>query len=84
MESPGSMSAPAWHIQLQVAEFFANRYHAPQPQVNGEFRNGDDRHASCIIHPTIDPLSWQPQLRVERGLSNLCDRAATQERSVDS
>ncbi len=56
----------------QLAELIAGIYGAPQPVVNGAFRNGDVRAASCDIRRTTEALGWQPEWPVEKGVTALC------------
>ena len=56
----------------ELASLIARIYDAPQPVVNGAFRNGDVRAASCDIARTREHLQWQPAWGVERGVAELC------------
>lgn len=56
----------------QLASLISRIYGAPEPKVNGAFRNGDVRSASCEISRTRDQLGWQPNWSVERGVTTLC------------
>lgn len=56
----------------ELAELIARIYGAPAPVVNGAFRNGDVRSASCDITRTSHELGWQPEWSVERGVTALC------------
>ena len=58
---------------LQLGTLIAHLYGAPPPHVNGAFRNGDVRHASCDISPTRTGLDWKPMWSLEDGLRALCD-----------
>ena len=51
----------------------ARIYDAPEPVVNGAFRNGDVRAASGDISRTKAELVCAPQWSVERGVRALCD-----------
>jgi dTDP-L-rhamnose 4-epimerase len=55
-----------------LANLIANNYGAPEPKVNGMYRNGDVRHASCNISPTTERLNWQPRVMVGEGVTKLC------------
>lgn len=55
----------------QLAQAIANYYSAPAPVVNGAYRDGDVRYASCRIDATERELDWVPQWSVERGLAAL-------------
>ena len=56
----------------QLAVAIANIYGAPAPVVNGAFRNGDVRAASCDIGRTRQALGWAPEWSVARGVEALC------------
>lgn len=56
-----------------LAAMIAAVYGAPTPHVNGRYRNGDVRHASCDISATTDQLDWTPQVSVEEGVRRLCE-----------
>ncbi len=56
----------------QLARIMADIYGAPEPTVNGAFRNGDVRAASCDISRARVELGWAPQWSVERGIRSLC------------
>lgn len=58
---------------LRLAELIAAHYGAPAPQINGKFRNGDVRHASCEIDASRDALAWEPKVMVAEGVRLLCD-----------
>jgi dTDP-L-rhamnose 4-epimerase len=57
---------------LQLARLIAGIYGAPEPVVNGAFRNGDVRAASGNITRAQRELDWTPQWTVERGVAALC------------
>lgn len=57
---------------LRLAGLIASVYGAPDPVVNGAFRNGDVRAASCDIARAESDLDWSPQWTVERGVKALC------------
>lgn len=56
----------------QLASIIASIYDAPMPVVNGAFRNGDVRAASCDIARTTRELGWRPEWSVDRGVRALC------------
>jgi dTDP-L-rhamnose 4-epimerase len=58
---------------LALAELVAAVYGAPAPAVNGMFRNGDVRAASCDITTATAALDWQPQIMVAQGVRRLCE-----------
>lgn len=55
-----------------LARLIADIYGAPEPMVNGAYRNGDVRHASCDITDSLAALDWRPQVMVEEGVRRLC------------
>ena len=57
---------------LQLANIIAGIYKAPPPHINGMFRNGDVRHASCDIARTRSELGWAPQWSTQAGIKQLC------------
>jgi dTDP-L-rhamnose 4-epimerase len=56
----------------QLANMIADIYDAPRPAINGLFRHGDVRNASCEIGRTRADLGWAPQWNLDRGLKALC------------
>lgn len=57
---------------LDLAKIAAGVYGAPEPQINGMFRDGDVRAASCTIDDSTAALGWQPKVMVDEGLRTLC------------
>lgn len=57
---------------LHLAQITADHYGAPAPEVNGMFRDGDVRSASCDIAPAMEALHWAPQVMLPDGLRRLC------------
>lgn len=57
---------------LELARIAAAVYGAPEPQINGMFRDGDVRSASCTIEESKAALDWQPKVMVDEGLRTLC------------
>jgi dTDP-L-rhamnose 4-epimerase len=56
---------------FDLAKIIAKRYGAPEPRVNGMFRNGDVRCAVANIDRTVRELEWRPLHDVERGIGEL-------------
>ncbi len=56
----------------EVADIIAKRYGAPSPQIRGQYRNGDVRHASCDLTNTMDELGFFPEYTIEQGIEKLC------------
>jgi dTDP-L-rhamnose 4-epimerase len=57
---------------MTLARTIADIYGAPAPQVNGMYRNGDVRSASCDVSAATAALDWQPQVMVTEGVRRLC------------
>lgn len=57
---------------MRLADIMARHYGAPAPRVNGMFRDGDVRHASCTIDESVAGLGWEPKFMVEEGVQRLC------------
>ena len=57
---------------LDLAKIAASVYGAPQPEINGMFRDGDVRAASCTIADSEAALNWKPEVMVDEGLRTLC------------
>lgn len=54
-----------------MAVAIAAYYEAPTPIVNGMYRDGDVRSASCRIDRTIEVLGWRPQWSLQAGVAAL-------------
>ena len=55
----------------KAAESIAEYYHAPEPHVTGEYRQGDVRHAwADVSHATV-ALGGSPQYTLEEGVQRL-------------
>jgi len=61
-----------------MAVAIAKFYGAPAPVVNGKFRDGDVRSASCDIAPTLAGLDWTPRWNLEDGVAALQEWIAGQ------
>jgi dTDP-L-rhamnose 4-epimerase len=57
-----------------MAVAIANYYSAPAPVVNGKYRDGDVRSASCSIDQTLADLDWSPKWSLEAGVAALQER----------
>ncbi len=57
---------------LELARTAAALYGAPPPEINGKFRDGDVRHASCTIEESKEDLRWEPRVMVDEGVRELC------------
>lgn len=58
---------------LDLAKIAASVYGAPQPEINGMFRDGDVRAASCTIDESKTALGWAPKVMVAQGVRRLCE-----------
>lgn len=54
-----------------MAVAIAQYYSAPQPVVNGKFRDGDVRAASCDIAAAVAHLGWTPKWSLDAGVAAL-------------
>jgi dTDP-L-rhamnose 4-epimerase len=54
-----------------MAVAIAKFYGAPTPVVNGKFRDGDVRAASCDISLTLSSLDWTPRWTLDAGVAAL-------------
>lgn len=70
--SPYDIGSGVGTTILRLAEIIAGIYGAPAPTINGMFRNGDVRAASCDISRTKAALDWTPVVSVEDGVAALC------------
>jgi dTDP-L-rhamnose 4-epimerase len=61
-----------------MAVAIANYYGAPTPVVNGKYRDGDVRNASCSIDRTLADLSWSPKWSLVDGVAALQARIAAE------
>lgn len=57
---------------LELAKLISSIYGAPTPRVNGLYREGDVRHASCNIETARQELTWEPRTSLGDGLMKLC------------
>jgi dTDP-L-rhamnose 4-epimerase len=55
----------------EMAGMLAHRYRAPEPHVCGKFRDGDVRHASCDLSPTLARIEWTPKWPLAEGLESV-------------
>lgn len=56
---------------LDLATRIAALHDAPPPHVNGRYREGDVRHASCVITRATARLDWHPKSSLIDGLTTL-------------
>lgn len=64
---------------LELAETIARYHGAPDPRINGAYRDGDVRHAHVDISSSLKHLDWKPEWDLERGLSALQEWIAAQD-----
>ncbi|MCL2467058.1 MAG: NAD-dependent epimerase/dehydratase family protein [Micrococcales bacterium] len=62
-----------------AARLVAERYGAPQPQVTGQFREGDVRHAWAQVTAASDVLGWSARYDLAAGVARLTDWMDTQD-----
>jgi dTDP-L-rhamnose 4-epimerase len=62
----------------ELARMIAGIYGAPEPIVNGAFRDGDVRAASADICRAKTELRWTPKWTMKEGLEELCAWVDTQ------
>lgn len=54
-----------------MARAIALFHSAPSPVINGKFRDGDVRFASCVIDDTVEVLDWSPRWSLDAGVAAL-------------
>ena len=67
---------------LELAQTIAAYYGAPEPQITGQFRDGDVRSASCTIDTTVAALGWRPRIELAAGVRALQEWIARQSSRV--
>lgn len=55
----------------ELASAIAEFHNAPAPHITGRFRDGDVRHASCIIEAAHHELDWHPTVSLTDGIARL-------------
>ena len=56
---------------MELARIIAAIYGAPEPEVNGMFRNGDVRAAWTTLEGSVTELDWKPEIDINTGLALL-------------
>lgn len=56
---------------LELARTIAAHYGAPEPTINGAYRHGDVRKASCSIQSSMQGLDWKPTVMLPEGVRRL-------------
>lgn len=64
---------------LDLASEIAAYYGAPAPHINGKYRDGDIRYASCDITDARMELSWEPSVSLPQGVALLQEWIATRD-----
>lgn len=72
-ENPWDIGSGRPTTILEIAQLVAAHYGAPAPEVNGRYRLGDVRHASCEIDVAQEQLGWNPEVDLETGIRLLCE-----------
>lgn len=54
-----------------MARSIAKFHGAPEPVVNGKFRDGDVRYACCLVDDTVAMLDWSPRWSLDAGVAAL-------------
>ncbi len=57
----------------EAARILAQIYNAPAPQVTGQWRHGDVRHAWADAQPAAEALNFRAQISLAQGLERLTD-----------
>lgn len=69
---------------LDLARIVATKYNAPEPQITGQFRDGDVRARWADISRAQRGLDWSPAVPVEEGINRLCDWIDSQGATIES
>lgn len=56
---------------MRLAQIISAEYGSPEPFINGKFRNGDVRNASCTVDRARAEIGWEPKVMVEEGVRRL-------------
>jgi dTDP-L-rhamnose 4-epimerase len=75
---PIDIGAGSYLTVLQAAELIAGIYDAPKPQITGQWRHGDVRHAWADPEPARRLLGFSAQVSVEDGFRRLAQWVDTQ------
>lgn len=71
IQSPYDIGSGEAASILRLAGIIAGLYGAPAPRINGAFRYGDVRHASCNIERSRAMLGWKPAILLQEGVERL-------------
>jgi len=89
IEAPDRGGSPIYDIGsgvgttiLDMARSIARYHGAPEPVVNGAYRDGDVRYAACSVDRSTAELAWNPEWDVERGVAGLQSWIASQSSRV--
>ena len=69
---------------VDMARAIAAYHSAPEPVVNGRYRDGDVRFASCSIELTTSVLDWSPKWKLDEGVAALQEWIARELEAVDA
>lgn len=58
-----------WELATEIARL----RDSPQPQITGNYRDGDVRHATCNVEAAAKLLDWHPEWSLSSGLNALQD-----------
>ena len=64
---------------MELAREVAAFYGAPEPHVNGKYRDGDVRHAACEIDAARAELEWEPRVDLAAGVALLQEWIASRD-----
>ena len=56
-----------------AARLIADHYHAPEPHVTGQYRQGDVRHAWADVTAAAQILGWKPKYNLAQGIELLAN-----------
>lgn len=59
------------HTIGELADVIARHHGAPEPEITGQFRDGDVRHATCRVDAAAHALGWSPRVALPDGLAEL-------------
>ena len=63
---------------LELAQVIATFHGAPEPHINGKYRDGDVRYASTVVDAAVAELEWSPRVDLTEGIARLQDWIAAQ------
>lgn len=75
---PIDIGSGTFQTVQQAAELIASIYDAPAPQITGQWRHGDVRHAWADAEPARELLGFSAKVSVEEGFRRLAEWIDTQ------